>query len=281
MNLLEYIKMSYLRPNRQVLKGLGASDDLVAYLMETSGNTNIVIANQLIGSGSDETDEGLVIINGTPAATYQSGGNHTSIGFLFESEPTTLANIEVGTTFTVEINNQSYDFTIAVVNTESGNRRYASAQSTAAPFFCLADTIEGFACEMFVEGDVRPITHFKVIQTSDYEESETDSSVILDDIITLVETPTAGIYATLINTSFTYEDFTNVPETIIAEIGGQTLELPHVTTNFGVAYGEMEDDWGSFNTYPIWVWINEDGSGEIGSNIYSGEQHIKLMFSEA
>jgi len=159
MNLLEYIKMSYLRPNKQVLKELGASDDLIAYLMETPGNTNIVIANQLIG--------------------------------------------------------------------------------------------------------------------------ETDDSVILDDIITLVETPTAGIYATLVNTSFVYEDFTNVPETIIVEIGGQTLELPHFLTNFGVAYGEMEDDWGSFDTYPIWVWINEDGSGEIGSNTYSGEQHVKLMFPNA
>lgn len=280
MNLLEYIKMSYLRPNKRVLKGLGASDDLIAYLIETPGNTNIVIANQLIGSSS-ETDEGLVIIDGTPVAMYESGGDYTSIGILFESEPTTLANIKVGTTFTVEINNQSYDFTIAVVNTESGNRNYASAQSATAPFFKLGDTIEGFACQMFIEGDIRPITHFKVIQTSDYEESEIDDSVILDDIITLVETPTTGIYATLVNTSFVYEDFTNVPETIIAEIGGQTLELPHVLTNFGVAYGEMEDDWGSFNTYPIWVWINEDGSGEIGSNTYSGEQHIKLMFPNA
>ena len=158
MNLLEYIKMSYLRPNKQVLKGLGASDDLIAYLMEIPRNTNIVIANQLI--------------------------------------------------------------------------------------------------------------------------DETDDSVILDDVITLVETSTVGIYATLINTSFIYEDFTNVPETIIAEIGGQTLELPHVLTNFGVAYGEMEDDWGSFDTYPIWVWINEDGSGEIGSNTYSGEQKVVLKFPQ-
>ena len=158
MNLLEYIKMSYLHPNKQVLKALGANDDLIAYLMKTPGNTNIVIANQLI--------------------------------------------------------------------------------------------------------------------------SETDDSVILDDTITLVETPTAGIYATLVNTSFVYEDFTNVPETIIAEIGGQTLELPHFPTNFGVAYGEMEDDWGSFDTYPIWVWINEDGSGEIGSNTYSGEQKIVLKFPQ-
>ena len=158
MNLLEYIKMSYLRPNKQVLKGLGASDDLIAYLMEMPRNTNIAIANQLI--------------------------------------------------------------------------------------------------------------------------DETDDSVILDDVITLVETSTAGIYATLINTSFIYEDFTNVPETIIVEISGQTLELPHVLTNFGVAYGEMEDDWGSFDTYPVWVWINEDGSGEIGSNTYSGEQKVVLKFPQ-
>ena len=67
MNLLEYIKMSYLRPNKQVLKGLGASDDLIAYLMETPGNTNIVIANQLIGS--NETDEDLVIFDST--ATFE------------------------------------------------------------------------------------------------------------------------------------------------------------------------------------------------------------------
>lgn len=158
LDLNEYIKQSYEHPNRKVLEGLGASEDLIEYLMETPGNTNIVIANQLIG--------------------------------------------------------------------------------------------------------------------------ETDNSVILDDVITLAETPTAGIYATYINTSFIYEDFTNVPETIIVEIDGQTLELPHVLTNFGVAYGEMEDDWGSFDTYPIWVWINEDGSGEIGSNTYSGEQKVVLKFPQ-
>lgn len=170
MNLLEYIKMSYLRPNKRVLKGLGASDDLIAYLMETPRNTNIVIANQLIGS--NETDEGLVIIDGIPETLYSSAGDYTSIGYIFDSEPTTLANIKVGTTFTVEINNQSYDFTITVVNTEAGNRNYASTQSATAPSFSLSDTIEGFACQMAIEGDIRPITHFKVIQTSDYEPVE-------------------------------------------------------------------------------------------------------------
>lgn len=148
-------------------EGVELTEEIEGYLRETPKNTNWNVFNS-VGS-SNSTDEGLVIIDGTPVATYQSGGDYTSIGFLFETEPTTLANIKVGTTFTVEINNQSYDFTIAVVNTESGNRNYASSQSTAAPFFKLGDTIEGFACEMFIEGDITPITHFKVIQTSDYE----------------------------------------------------------------------------------------------------------------
>lgn len=130
---------------------------------------NVFIGDtQIIGSSI--SPEGKVIIDGTPdVIIYQSGGDYTSIGFLFESEPSTLANIKVGTTFTVEINNQLYDFTIAVVDTEAGNRNYASSQSTTAPYFSLRDTIEGFACQMFVDGDVRPITNFKVIQTSDIE----------------------------------------------------------------------------------------------------------------
>ena len=129
---------------------------------------NVFIGNtQIIGSSI--SPEGEVIIDGTPDVIYQSGGDYTSIGFLFESEPSTLANIKVGTTFTVEVNNQLYDFTIAVVDTEPSNRNYASSQSTTAPYFSLRDTIEGFACELFVAGDVRPITNFKVTQTSDIE----------------------------------------------------------------------------------------------------------------
>ena len=176
MQVNEYIKKNLLSLNFNVLSdvfkenGGELTEEVKSYLKETPWNTNIAITNQLIGS--NEQDEGLVIIDGTPVAIYQSGGDYTSIGFLFESELTTLANIKVGTTFTVEINSQSYDFTIAIANTESGNRNYASAQSTTAPFFSLSDTIEGFACQMFIEGDIRPVTHFKVIQTSDYEEGE-------------------------------------------------------------------------------------------------------------
>ena len=148
-------------------EGVELTEEIERYLRETPKNTNWNVFNS-VGS-SNSTDEGLVIIDGTPVATYQSGGDYTSIGFLFESEPVTLPNIKVGTTFTVEINNQSYNFTIAIVNTESGSRNYASAQSATVPSFSLSDTIEGFACQMFIEGDITPITHFKVIQTSDYK----------------------------------------------------------------------------------------------------------------
>ena len=50
MTLNEYIKQSYLRPNIQVLKSLGASDELITYLFKTPWNTNINIVTQLVGS---------------------------------------------------------------------------------------------------------------------------------------------------------------------------------------------------------------------------------------
>lgn len=169
MTIFEYLKMSYLRPNPFVLKSLGASNDLIMYLRKTPENTNMNIVKSMI---ENSNDEGLVIINGIPDSIYSSGNNCTSIGFLFESEPTTLGNIKVGTTFTVEINDETYNFTIATISTEVGNRVYASSETLKANSFKLADTIEGFACEMLIEGDVRPITHFKVIQTSDYEDGQ-------------------------------------------------------------------------------------------------------------
>ena len=43
MDLNEYIRQSYKRPNRKVLEGLGASEELIKYLMETPGNTNLSV----------------------------------------------------------------------------------------------------------------------------------------------------------------------------------------------------------------------------------------------
>lgn len=48
MNLLEYIKMSMTRPNRAVLKGLGANEELIEYLMESPHNTNINVVKTLL-----------------------------------------------------------------------------------------------------------------------------------------------------------------------------------------------------------------------------------------
>ena len=55
MTLIEYIKKSYLRPNRAILKSLGASDELIAYLFNTPYNTNInVVTASFVSSGGGE-----------------------------------------------------------------------------------------------------------------------------------------------------------------------------------------------------------------------------------
>ena len=50
MDLNEYIRQSYKRPNRKVLETLGASEDLIEYLMETPGNTNWNVIKQMTSS---------------------------------------------------------------------------------------------------------------------------------------------------------------------------------------------------------------------------------------
>lgn len=50
MNLLEYIEISMTRPNRAVLKGLGASEELTEYLMESPWNTNINVVKTLLAA---------------------------------------------------------------------------------------------------------------------------------------------------------------------------------------------------------------------------------------
>lgn len=53
LDLNEYIKVSYERPNRKVLEGLGASEDLIEYLMETPGNTNWNVIGSIMNSGGE------------------------------------------------------------------------------------------------------------------------------------------------------------------------------------------------------------------------------------
>ena len=70
LDLNEYIKMSYERPNRKVLEGLGASEGLIKYLMETPGNTNW----NVIGSIGEGGDIGELWFTGIMARTEYDGG---------------------------------------------------------------------------------------------------------------------------------------------------------------------------------------------------------------
>lgn len=51
MSLLEYIKRNYKNPNKKILRDLGASEKLIAYLFETPWNTNINVLKGLISGG--------------------------------------------------------------------------------------------------------------------------------------------------------------------------------------------------------------------------------------
>ena len=51
MLLLEYIKRNYKNPNKKILRDLGASEKLIAYLFETPWNTNINVLKSLVSGG--------------------------------------------------------------------------------------------------------------------------------------------------------------------------------------------------------------------------------------
>ena len=52
MTLIEYIEKSYLRPNVQVLRALGAEDVLIQYLLNTPWNTNMAIIGEDSGNSA-------------------------------------------------------------------------------------------------------------------------------------------------------------------------------------------------------------------------------------
>ena len=69
MELLEYIKRNYRTPNPQVLKSLGASEELIGYLRKTPWNTNIKVVEGLISGNSDDEKQGIKSIIISPAIT--------------------------------------------------------------------------------------------------------------------------------------------------------------------------------------------------------------------
>lgn len=68
MELLEYIKKNYKTPNIAVLRTLGASEELIKYLINTPNNTNMKVVESLI-NGDDEARHGIKSINISPAIT--------------------------------------------------------------------------------------------------------------------------------------------------------------------------------------------------------------------
>ena len=51
MDLREYIRRNYKTPNPQILSGLGASEELIAYLKYTPWNTNFNVTDPYCGGG--------------------------------------------------------------------------------------------------------------------------------------------------------------------------------------------------------------------------------------
>ena len=62
LSLNEYIKMSYERPNRKVLEGLGASEGLIEYLMKTPGNTNWNVVDSIAANKSNNAVVGEAVV---------------------------------------------------------------------------------------------------------------------------------------------------------------------------------------------------------------------------
>lgn len=63
MDLQTYLTKSYLRPNRQILQGLGATDEQIRYIMETPSNFNWSVWGSVSGNGSGTNRVVLAIIN--------------------------------------------------------------------------------------------------------------------------------------------------------------------------------------------------------------------------
>lgn len=114
MELKEYIKQSYLRPNKQVLKSLGASDELIEYLRTTPWNTNLNIIDSFISNESS-----IVLFEGEAAVVDMEYGNSVMANLtLSDSTP------KVGDTFRVTTDIGVIDGTVTSVLTTGYNVNY-------------------------------------------------------------------------------------------------------------------------------------------------------------
>lgn len=100
LDLNEYIKMSYERPNRKVLEGLSASEGLIEYLMETPGNTNWNVINSI--RAGDDDDIGEVWYIGTDGG--DSGYGQFSFALIETDKANTAAILANVSAYTVSMN---------------------------------------------------------------------------------------------------------------------------------------------------------------------------------
>ena len=100
MDLNEYIRQSYKRPNRKVLETLGASEDLIEYLMETPGNTNWNVINSI--RAGDDDDIGEVWYIGTDGG--DSGYGQFSFALIETDKANTAAILANINAYTVSMN---------------------------------------------------------------------------------------------------------------------------------------------------------------------------------
>ena len=98
LDLNEYIKMSYKRPNRKVLEALGASEDLIEYLMETPGNTNWNMLNNM--SNNENKTKGIILFEGSIVANQKA---QNSWGVVLDGMVTN-DEIHAGDTLIISVN---------------------------------------------------------------------------------------------------------------------------------------------------------------------------------
>ena len=116
MELLDYIRKNYKTPNVAVLKTLGATNELIKYLVNTPNNTNIKVVESLINK-DDESDEGNGIKSITISPAITTTPAFASLFPIYWEDLTekqkqehvvriaasTQATMEVGDTYTVTV----------------------------------------------------------------------------------------------------------------------------------------------------------------------------------
>ena len=150
MNLNDYIALSSKHPNRAVLQGLGASEELIEYLMETPENTNLNVVGSL--SENEETEE-IILLDWTSFKAYDNGdssdqfyANLTTDNVNFD---TTL--VQEGETIKIIIKNSTNTLENVISNviilTDNGYYYYEEPFGTSFQFSYANDKIIVWCCD--------------------------------------------------------------------------------------------------------------------------------------